>query len=622
MVGVALSCSLNSLNAADTKEVKRISLPTIVVTPAAYPTEIDSITDTTQVYTSEQLESLGVESLEDALNLFAPLSYGDAGGVPSVFVRGMASGQYKFLIDGVDLKDSMSTNGAAYIPGVLISDIERIEVVSGTKGTLYGSEAMAGVVHVITKKSTGLSIGINAGESKYAAALSGGIDADGYRLRTSVTHDLDKSLTRVHNSSEKDLNEITNVSLSIGKQFGVVNTDIAYRVNNLNQDLDSTFGGVDDPNFNSNSKQELISVKVDSPIGLNTNSSILYTRSSLIRETDNTVDSTDTVNTEDTRYEGLIEKIELRNHVLINDNWTMGFGLDAKTEYGEYKDTRDYGFGESTDQLSEQVQNMYGAYVQESWGYKLFSIKAGGRLESYSDSKTVNTYSFTAAQFVPDFNVDLIFNYRTGYREPTLYERFNANAFVQGKADLNAETSESRELTIAKTIKLARLSVTYFENDVENLITTVSDYDPDVFVYESQYLNSTELARSYGGELTLKVKPIGKMQFLNISWVKTRSRTGDSKNLKIPEERVTLATAFRCNQMTWGTSVSHVGEQFSSTGVTLPKYTVVNTNFSYQLTPKSSAYFGVYNLGNSQYEAVKGIETADRNYKVGYKQSF
>ncbi|RAP34149.1 hypothetical protein DID80_07625 [Candidatus Marinamargulisbacteria bacterium SCGC AAA071-K20] len=618
LLGLLVTSSISSINAADTKEIKTIKLPTIVVTPDAFPTDIKNTTDTTQVYTAEQLDSLGVENLEQALNLFAPISFGDAGGVTSVFMRGMSSGQYKFLIDGIELKDTLSTNGAPYISGVLIDDIERIEVVGGTKSVFYGSEAIAGVIHIITKKRTGLAIDVNKGDRQYKAAISGGVVKYGYRLNSSYNHASDKSLSRLSNTEERDLNETTNIAFTVGKDFGKIDAEISLRTHLLYQDLDATFSKVDDPNYSGSSKQDLSLIKLEAPIGENANTSLRYSRTSLVRRTLNNVDSLDAVNSENTIYEGSIDKVEFRNQVRVNKYWNMGFGADAKTTTGRYTDTRDFGFGNSTSKIDQQQQSMYGAYIQEAWSYKLFSLKAGGRLEGYSKDQTINTYSFTASQFVPDIDINIIFNYKTGYREPTLYERFNV---FSGVKDLEAETSISRELTVEKQVKAAKFTATYFENDVDNLITTISEFDPGVPVFGAEYINSSELSRSIGGELGVSIKPIGKMQFLNITWAKTRARNGMARSLKVPEERVTAATAFRCGKLTWGASVNYLGSQRADYTSYLDPYTVVNTNFSYKLTPKSSTYVGLYNLGNTQYEVVKSFSAADRTIRVGYKHT-
>ena len=432
-----------------------------------------------------------------------------------------------------------------------------------------------------------------------------------------MTQDYDKSLSRLTNTSEKDLNEITNASLFFAKDFGALSTAIQYRTHVLSQDLDSTFGNIDDPNYKAQSRQDMVSLKGETLIGENTKTSLAYSRSSIVRESENKVDSVDTINTEDTRYEGATNKLELRTHLKMSDIWDMSFGIEAKTETGKYNDTRDYGFGETTDEIKEQSQTMYGVYLQESWRYKLFTIKAGGRLETYRQTKSINTYLLTVSQVIPQLNIDVIYRYKTGYREPSIYERFNT---YSGKEDLKAEQSKTRELTVAKPLKWVEVSATYFENDVDNLITTISKYDPDVYTYDAHYLNSTELSRSIGGELALSIKPVKNMPFLNLSWARTKARNGSSRSLKVPEERVTVATAFQFGKLTLGASVNHVGEQRSSLSESLAQYTVVNTSGSYNINSNSSAYIRILNLGNTQYEAVKSIASAGREYRLGYRK--
>ena len=65
------------------------------------------------------------------------------------------SNKYKLLLNGIELKDPVSTNGIPFLEGVNLSNIDRIEVISGTQGALYGSDAIAGVIQIFTKNKTG-----------------------------------------------------------------------------------------------------------------------------------------------------------------------------------------------------------------------------------------------------------------------------------------------------------------------------------------------------------------------------------------------------------------------------------------------------------------------------------
>ena len=78
------------------------------------------------------------------------ISITNASGIKSLFLRGQHSAATKVLYNGIDLKDVSGTNGAPLFELIPVEDVKRIEVISGSKGTLYGSGAIAGVINVIT----------------------------------------------------------------------------------------------------------------------------------------------------------------------------------------------------------------------------------------------------------------------------------------------------------------------------------------------------------------------------------------------------------------------------------------------------------------------------------------
>jgi iron complex outermembrane receptor protein len=145
---------------------------TVVVTAAATPVEIGSVTRTMTVITREQLDSLPVHTVADALRLAASVDVRARGerGVQSDFaVRGANFGQMLVLIDGVRLNDAQSGHHNGDIP-VPLESVERIEVLHGPGSSLFGADAFGGTVNVITRAARSApSVLLQGGSFGFAA---------------------------------------------------------------------------------------------------------------------------------------------------------------------------------------------------------------------------------------------------------------------------------------------------------------------------------------------------------------------------------------------------------------------------------------------------------------------
>src|SRR5262245_7938382 len=129
---------------------------TVVVTAAARPVELGSVTRAMTVITREQIALLPVESVADALRLAASVDVRARGvrGTQSDFaVRGATFGQMLVLVDGVRLNDAQSGHHNGDIP-VPLDAVERIEVLYGPDSSLFGAEAFGGTINIVTRRST------------------------------------------------------------------------------------------------------------------------------------------------------------------------------------------------------------------------------------------------------------------------------------------------------------------------------------------------------------------------------------------------------------------------------------------------------------------------------------
>ncbi|MFT5171112.1 MAG: vitamin B12 transporter [Candidatus Marinamargulisbacteria bacterium] len=584
-------------------------------TPLAVTRSIESV----QVISGEELSRLGIQTVTEALNLFGSISAGNAGGIRSLFMQGFSSGQYKLFLDGVDLKDANSVNGAPYINGISVSDIDRIEVVPGAKGTLYGSQAVAGVVQIFTKEGPGLTARIQGGPLFFNTGFRFGQTIGNLDLSFSTEKSYDERLSKLSNTAEKDPIDRENYGINATYALDKSTMHLSYKSNRLTEALDSSFGGVDDPNYTTNSKQDLLSASLDLTHNDRLSTHISYTRADLDRRTSNAVDTIDTVNTETTHYQGHIDTIDLRNHYALEEGKSLTIGFDTEKETATYNDAREYGFGPSVSLLSDTSQTSFGAYSQAKWDNDMLNLGAGFRYESYFGKRLVayNIKASRALEIIP-FNIGLSHN--KGFRKPGLYERFNSGV---GTENLGAETAISNEISVFQNWDKWSFRTGYFQNKINNLITTTALFSASTPIYSNTFINSTEKMESKGfsTELTFQSKT-GVIDFFRFSYTATDSKTGAAEALKIPESKVVATMGLNFNPVMVGINYLGTGKQFYSFTKVLAAYDVVNVNINYLLSESETLSLKFNNVLGETYEAVQSYQTFGREFLFGYTLSF
>src|SRR5215212_1537953 len=132
------------------------TLDKVVITATKYPTKQSNTGKSVSVVTREQIEQSAGKDLAQVLNEQAGLtvsgSYSSPGKDKSIFFRGASSNYTLLLLDGIPLNDPSGTGGTFDIRLIPLEQIERIEILKGSQSTLYGSNAIAGVINIISKK--------------------------------------------------------------------------------------------------------------------------------------------------------------------------------------------------------------------------------------------------------------------------------------------------------------------------------------------------------------------------------------------------------------------------------------------------------------------------------------
>ena len=171
-----------------------IELPNVVVTATRTETPETEIGSAITVVTAKDIADKNINNVADALRTVPGLDVVRAGAVgqqTSVFMRGANSNHTLVLVDGVEMNDPSSPTGAFDFAFLQTDNIERIEVVRGAASAAFGSDAIGGVINIITKKGTGKTklLGVAEGGSygtwKTGGNISGGTDRVNYSFDAS-----------------------------------------------------------------------------------------------------------------------------------------------------------------------------------------------------------------------------------------------------------------------------------------------------------------------------------------------------------------------------------------------------------------------------------------------------
>ena len=240
-----------------------IEVDPLVVTATRTVTPQKRVGSAVTVISAEELQQLGHVMVADALRSVAGVDVVRSGGVgrtTSIFIRGANSGHSLVLLDGVELNDPISAGNTPDLAHLTLEQVERIEIVRGPQSTVYGSDALGGVVQIVTKKGGGSmapKLELESGSfGTYRGLLEMKGGEGGLHYALSGSHLEQDGISAAHEglgNTEKDgyRNTSFNGSLSYEAGRNVV-LGLTGRTVQTKGDIDNGAGsGGDDPNYQS-----------------------------------------------------------------------------------------------------------------------------------------------------------------------------------------------------------------------------------------------------------------------------------------------------------------------------------------------------------------------------------
>jgi vitamin B12 transporter len=618
----------------------------IVVTATRIPTPESEVGSSVTVISAEDIRRKQYRSVPEALRTVPGLDVVQSGGPgqqTSVFIRGASSSHTLVLVDGINIADASSPNGAVDFSSLMLDNVERIEVVRGPQSTLYGANAIGGVINIITRKGEGkprATLSMQAGNNNSNYQQLGMIGAgDRFDYSISGTH------WKTHASSvtpedlrdglaaEADGYRNNTLSTRLGFKAGE-NLDFAVSGRYINDkqriDPEVGFGTIEDPDAQLKNREYFIRGESNAALldgQWDATLAVAYTDYN--RRNDNQR-SNPFETLQNTRFQGDTLEFSINNDVYLTEAHTLTLGGGSKKESMNNDGFSDFG-GFVVSELSKASERTNYAYLQDQFSLagRVFGT-AGLRIDDRDDFGSELTYRLTGVYQHRQTDTRFSGSVGTGFRAPSLFELFgftpnNFGSAYRGNPDLNPEKSFGWELGIEQALLSDRLDfgVTYFRNDIKDLIETV--FDPG-FNGTSENINKVHLS----GVETFVSARIQRRLSMRVDYTFTGAKVSDDSERPLLRRPRKKASADVDYQLADNTSVflgvEYVGERKDIdrvTGATIdaPDYTVFNSAVAYQVNPNFRVEASINNLLDKHYEPADGFEALGRNYMLGFTGS-
>ena len=604
----------------------------ILVSASLLPITINRSANAITIIDRNEINNRAVVSASDLLRDVAGLAVsrsGAQGSQTQIRMRGGEANHLLVLVDGVEANNPAQSDEFNW--GTLVAaHIERIEIIRGPQSSMLGSDAMAGVVNIITR-STDQPLSANAffetgGFNTQNNGISIGFKDGGFDMRLGVS-DLQTDGENISRSgSEKDGYENTNLNLKSGWKASdqLRLTFVARQSDGMNEyDADSDFDSlIDDQDNVSKFRSATMQLKADYSsfnghwqhqlsMAQSTNKNAEFNQRTPGTVTDSNKDQYRLVSSL------LWDELNHRLSLLIERE---------EEEFQQRGPINDYGvFGiydpnQSRSRDTDSLALEYRADISEK-----LTLAVSTRHDDNSEFNSSDTSRVEAIYQIND-SVRLRSAYGTAIKNPTFTERFGFYTNFIGNPSLEPEESSNWELGIDQLFNQggSTLSVTFFNSELENEIDG-NFMDPVTFRYTSK--NRQGLSKRQGMELTT-VNKLNDAVSLNTSYTYTDSVESDGANRLVDEVR--RARHIGSLNLSWQAMDSlHINANAQYNGsqmdVVYPKnakladYTVVNLSANYRATPNLDVYVRFDNLLNESYEEVFSYQTLGFSANIGVR---
>ena len=446
------------LLAADTPEREdALKLPQTLITGNRQVEARSDSSSANSVFTREDIDRLQPTSLTDLLGRVPGVQVarsGGRGGLPGIYIRGTKSAQSLVLVDGQRMANATSAD--SNLQYLNIDQIERVEVLRGSRSVIYGSDAIGGVIQIFTRRgadqapqlrvhsavgsygSSQNSVGISGGDTQTRYNLSGALEETAGINRTTVSYPVDNDHDAYRNKS---------VSLNLSHTLSdTLEVGISAIKNAGKTELDAMFGQKGYSDFDISSVGSFIDVQLTER----------WNSRLELGHSENREKTRDKLSPDLYSFNTYRDSLNWQNNLTLDDKNSLILGADT------YEDRV-----RSSTAFDEDSRWNRAVFIQHRFHGDYFSTELGLRHDKNQQFGSDNTWS--ASLTVPmNADNDVLLSYSEGFRAPT----FNDLYYPQfGNPALKPEHSKSYEIQWRSQLSdTSRLETSLYRTDILDAI--------------------------------------------------------------------------------------------------------------------------------------------------------
>lgn len=570
-LSIAILASLSSSIAI----AESTTMNDIVVTANNMSQNIKSVTSQVAIISRDEIEEKNYQNLSDAVKNIAGISVKSTGGIgkaSSIFIRGASSSdrQVLIMIDGIEQTDpaGFGTN----IANIKLDNVERIEILKGPQSGVWGANASAGVINIITIKGqkqalVNIELGAN-NTQKLSTTLGAGNEQFDFSVHLSTLTTDGFTAVKPYKADEHDFEDDAFDQTDFAFKMGM-NLTPTHRIETLIKTLSANneYDGSSTPNIDTYSNTNDIKTR---------QLQYLYKENNLNAKLFINDQNIESSFSSGYQSEGLIEGLGGQIGYKYGQNNQMNASIEKK-----------------------HFKNILGDKEHTNMGYAVTNTHYLGaslvlnealRYDEYDTFKNATTgkvglkYQFADQIFVSA-------NYGTGYNAPALYQIITANP-----GQLKPESVEGYEFTLGAY----GADITYFNSVTDNLIIGEGSWP------NNYYVNSDGKTSTEGWEFnyTQTIDSLKTDMSLSSTWLSTKN-SNDQLKAYIPQQQASLSLDnYSVNNLHLGLETRYTGQNYSANdelGAQIGEYFITDLNADYQLNKHLNLYAKIVNVTDEDY---------------------
>ena len=556
------------------------------------------------VITKEEIQNLGINFALDAISLTPGVTTnqnGPFGGVASVRIRGADSEQTLVLYDGIPINDPSSPGGGFDFSRIDINEIEKIEILRGTHSTLWGSDAIGGVISITSKQNenkisrnfysevgsyntlrAGASVGRSNINNRFRLGFSQ-ITSDGISKADKENGNLESDpYTSSMISGNGTINLAKDMKLSSSIRWS--DTDAKF----------DNFGPVDG-DLSTKTSEIVGNLYLEVPIKENIINYLSIGYSGIDRNNFTNLEKT---------FESLGKRLNLRyqGDFIVSNREKIAFGI-------EREETK-------ADQSKADINSFFA--LHEFKPLKNFTITSGVRIDDHNTTGSKETLRFASAYQFND-SIKLTASWAEGFKVPTIFQSTyicNFCGLTEPNTNLKPETSKSWDLGFyySNFIYPAELGLVYFNLKTNNEIG---------FSFTKGYDNIEEV-KSQGIELYGLIKVSEKINISgNYSYIDAKqfeqNRSISKPRIRVPKHSGNIIINYILKDKINTSLIFIYNGKETDSFSTIGQWYRFDISGSYEINDRVEVYSKIENLLNKKYQQITGYGTPDLSGSLGLR---